>query len=751
MRAVDTAGNESTNTTQYSCTTLDALPPADPTNITAIDAHIGGRIDLAWTKPADSDLSHVHIYRSTTSGVLGPLVYDNVTTTTKSDTSLTNGVTYYYTIRSVDTSANESANITQVSATPTAVDVTAPAGVTNVSITDPQTGGVLNLSWTNPATSDLAWVKIYRSTISGQLGTLAYEVSGISQSDKGLTTNSTYYYTFHTVDTSYNESADATQYPATPSNIWPPKPVTGLTASILAGSQVRLDWVRSASAEVSTYHIYSDHGTGMIDYATPAASIAHPATTWTSASLTPDTRYQFAVRAEDTSGNKETNTAVVISVTAVSNPTGKVSTIIKTPVPGARVSGNNLTIKAENTMGTPAGTGQVEFQYKPIVGGSWISIATVTSQPYAATWDASALADGDYQLRSQATSTPSNVVDAEPPTIRVSKVSADPTVSESVVGGIQTSVQQVTAAAPNTLYTQTLLGPAKITIPAGALDSDAQATVTVPDPATVSGSVPATYGKVNLFIDVSFDTGQHQLANSSTATIEIPYRDDNNDNIVDGTGINIYDVQICDYDGTTWTPLPTTVDTANKKFIATTTKFSLLGALVPPRPAGTGANLLAVPLTPTNNSASAVFGPVSAYSNYVQYWDPTAQKYNTVTTIAPGKSYWVYGNNKSLSVAGTETPNTNFSIPIKKGWNMVGSPFRFKVNVADAQVLYGGNYYTLANAETNGWVVGTFYSYQGGAYQGNTLQDSGVLEAWKGYWFLSDIDGDLIIPPTPSY
>lgn len=97
----------------------DTTPPSAPTNVTVTDPTTGGQLNLSWINPTDTDFASVNIYRSTTSGSLGTAVYTGVTTTSKSDTGLADGTTYYYTVRSVDTVSNESVNTTQVSGTPT--------------------------------------------------------------------------------------------------------------------------------------------------------------------------------------------------------------------------------------------------------------------------------------------------------------------------------------------------------------------------------------------------------------------------------------------------------------------------------------------------------------------------------------------------------------------------------------------------------------------------------------------------------
>ncbi|MBI2263281.1 carboxypeptidase regulatory-like domain-containing protein [Candidatus Berkelbacteria bacterium] len=96
----------------------DTTAPSAPTDIkaTAGDA----KVTLSWTNPTNSDFDHINIYRSTTSGTLGSKIKSTSgkTITSHEDTGLTNGTTYYYTVKAVDTSSNESTNTAQVSAKP---------------------------------------------------------------------------------------------------------------------------------------------------------------------------------------------------------------------------------------------------------------------------------------------------------------------------------------------------------------------------------------------------------------------------------------------------------------------------------------------------------------------------------------------------------------------------------------------------------------------------------------------------------
>ena len=96
----------------------DTTPPANPTGLVAIAGE--NLVDLSWNANSDSDLAGYHAYRATAPG--GPyarITGTLLTNTFYTDNSAIGGTTYYYVVRAVDTSANESGNSGEVSATPT--------------------------------------------------------------------------------------------------------------------------------------------------------------------------------------------------------------------------------------------------------------------------------------------------------------------------------------------------------------------------------------------------------------------------------------------------------------------------------------------------------------------------------------------------------------------------------------------------------------------------------------------------------
>jgi hypothetical protein len=94
----------------------DTTPPATPTGLTVVTASPAG-ITLRWNAvTGDPTLYGYEVRRSSVAG--GP--YTTIATVTGveyTDTTITQGATYYYVVRAVDTSFNRSANSAEVAAT----------------------------------------------------------------------------------------------------------------------------------------------------------------------------------------------------------------------------------------------------------------------------------------------------------------------------------------------------------------------------------------------------------------------------------------------------------------------------------------------------------------------------------------------------------------------------------------------------------------------------------------------------------
>jgi hypothetical protein len=180
--------------------------PAAPTGLTATASD--KQMSLAWN--ASSGATSYNIYRSLTPGGEGATAYKTgVTTTTFTDTGLTDGTTYYYKVTAVN-SAGESGRSSEISATPQATLPSIPSGLTASA-----GNGQVILSW-NTSTGATSYY-IYRSLTPGGEGATAYKpgVTTTSFTDTGLTNGTTYYYQITAVNGA-GESGKSSEASATP-------------------------------------------------------------------------------------------------------------------------------------------------------------------------------------------------------------------------------------------------------------------------------------------------------------------------------------------------------------------------------------------------------------------------------------------------------------------------------------------------------------------------------------------------------
>lgn len=120
VSAVDTAGYESDRSEEVAATPRNTAKPDAPTNLVATPGN--EQVELDWDDNTEDDLVGYKVYRAYSSG--GD--YWNVMTVTESnftDKFLTNGTSYYYMVKAVNESQNESEASNEVEAIPGAISV----------------------------------------------------------------------------------------------------------------------------------------------------------------------------------------------------------------------------------------------------------------------------------------------------------------------------------------------------------------------------------------------------------------------------------------------------------------------------------------------------------------------------------------------------------------------------------------------------------------------------------------------------
>ena len=126
---------------------------------------------------------------------------------------------------------------------------------------------------------------------------------------------------------------------------------------------------------------------------------------------------------------------------------------------------------------------------------------------------------------------------------------------------------------------------------------------------------------------------------------------------------------------------------------------------------------------------------------YVFYdWDIPTNNWTKPETIEPGKAYWFkhkYKNNASFSnskSAGTALPLVDYEIELNQGWNIIGSPFSFPVEVQyDARDI-SGLYLFGEEGSGDGW-----------------SQHQGKMSPWAGYAIHAETGGlSITLNPFPA-
>ncbi len=311
-----------TNEVSVSPGSATAAPPA-PTGLSANPAD--SSIDLTWNPSAGA--TSYSIYRGIAPGAEGTTPVGTTTTDSFTDTGLTNGTGYYYTV-AASNAAGASAKTAETNTVPSAAVVTPPVPFGVVVTT---ASGQINLQWTyeENATS----YRIYRSTTPGGEGaTPLATVTSSSYTDSSVTSGVTYYYEI-TALTGTTESGRSSEYSAntTGTGTAPPTP-TGLVATAGNGS-VALSWAASTGA--TSYSIYRGTTAGG-EGSTPVATIT--SNSYTNTGLTNGTTYYYKVAAANSAGTSAQSSEVSATPTTTAPPPSSLQISAGGPASGTWVA-----------------------------------------------------------------------------------------------------------------------------------------------------------------------------------------------------------------------------------------------------------------------------------------------------------------------------------------------------------------------------------------------------------------------------
>ena len=323
-----TVGNVYLNVFDY---LLGATTPNAPAGVSAAAGNV--QTTISWN-PVLGATSY-NIYWSITAGVTkttGTKITGATSPYTHS--ALTNGTPYYYIVTAVN-AAGESADSSEVSATPLASPAFPPTGV-SASAGDTQN----TVTWT--AVTGATSYNIYWSTTTGVTTLTGTKITGATSpyTHTGLTNGTTYYYIVTAVNLG-GESVASSQVSASPLPSVPSAP-TGVSASA-GDTQNTVTW--SAVTGATSYNIYWSTTTGVTTL--NGTKITGASSPYTHTGLTNGTTYYYIVTAVNAGGE--------------SIASSQVSASPLPPVPSAPTGVSATAGDTQNTVTWSAVTGATSY------------------------------------------------------------------------------------------------------------------------------------------------------------------------------------------------------------------------------------------------------------------------------------------------------------------------------------------------------------------------------------------------------
>ena len=333
--------------------------PAPPVGLAAT-SYQNAQIPLVWNAPGYSGTSAItgfNVYRSTVAGSIGSKITTTAASTTSyTDTGLTNGTTYYYEVTAANASGESAPSTPQQSAVP----ATVPGAPSGVSATPGNTQ--TTLTWSAPGSNGGAAItgyNIYRSTSSTGPFTSKLVTVGASASsytDTGLTNGTPYYYE---ISASNPAGEGAKSTPAVSATPEPPPGAPALVSAVPGNASVQLTWTAptpNGGPAVSSYNIY--RSTALATQGSIIGTTLAGTVTYTDGTVVNGTTYYYEVTAVNSIG--EGGVSNQLSATPVAAPTVPSAPTLQTPV----VSHSGNTYTATLTWNQPANGGSPITGYK---------------------------------------------------------------------------------------------------------------------------------------------------------------------------------------------------------------------------------------------------------------------------------------------------------------------------------------------------------------------------------------------------
>jgi fibronectin type 3 domain-containing protein len=245
----------------------------------------------------------------------------------------------------------------------------APSACTATRVSDTQQ----TVAWTNNSTgtAPYASIKVYRSTDGGGYALIATLGVVTSYSDTNTVANHKYLYKVSAVGVNTVESGFAIAASA----VWTtPGTPTTLTATKLAGGNIRLTWTNNVNFSEYTVRIEESQNGGAYSEIT---SVSTGTVTWDHVTPNPSVTHKYRIRSRTTTGTTlnssySNESATIVLLTTASPPTGLAPSGVARDAAEAIV----FTWVHNETDGTPQT--KYQLQYK-VDAGAFVTVGPTTS------------------------------------------------------------------------------------------------------------------------------------------------------------------------------------------------------------------------------------------------------------------------------------------------------------------------------------------------------------------------------------
>lgn len=183
------------------------------------------------------------------------------------------------------------------------------------------------------------------------------------------------------------------------------------------------------------------------------------------------------------------------------------------------------------------------------------------------------------------------------------------------------------------------------------------------------------------------------------------------------------------------------------------------GLTSPPSCLKIGWNLMSIPIDPVDPCASEVLSDCidagGVIDNNLYRWNCDANSYEVYpedfSDMGIGKGYWLkLSVEDAATIAGIVDEN-DMEITLSEGWNLIGHPFVYPVQLLACQVSDGIVTKSMQEAQDAGWILARVYFYDDNAYKIVNIaepRDDDSLRPWYGYWILARQPGLTLIVPS---